>query len=89
MKKEPMKQEDDSDTNYRWGSLKSPKENVKEIRPTVAEKKNWGHSVHSTTKIDWVTIKNPGDPRRKTISDFHDTIYQPLRSGRIWHKVNF
>ena len=22
-------------------------------------------------------------------SDDVDTIYQPLRSGRIWHKVNF
>ena len=20
---------------------------------------------------------------------YQDTIYQPLRSGRIWHKVNF
>ena len=24
-----------------------------------------------------------------TQEDFHGTIYQPLRSGRIWHKVNF
>ena len=23
------------------------------------------------------------------LDSFHDTIYQPLRSGRIWHKVNF
>ena len=23
------------------------------------------------------------------ISQPSDTIYQPLRSGRIWHKVNF
>ena len=27
-----------------------------------------------TTKIDWI---------------YQGTIYQPLRSGRIWHKVNF
>ena len=26
-------------------------------------------------------------PFRKAFMD--DTIYQPLRSGRIWHKVNF
>ena len=23
------------------------------------------------------------------IKSFDDTIYQPLRSGRIWHKANF
>ena len=30
---------------------------------------------------------NPFVTVRITITDFH--IYQPLRSGRIWHKVNF
>ena len=35
-----------------------------------------------------------GKPTNKSLFDVFkfikgDTIYQPLRSGRIWHKVNF
>ena len=26
---------------------------------------------------------------RSTLTQSDDHIYQPLRSGRIWHKVNF
>ena len=31
----------------------------------------------------------PGRVKLKTLKMLIDTIYQPLRSGRIWHKVNF
>ena len=35
-------------------------------------------------KTDYMCFYQRGD-----ISSLNGTIYQPLRSGRIWHKVNF
>ena len=46
--------------------------------------------------MSWVFVNGPGDQGSipghimpKTLKMVLDTIYQPLRSGRIWHKVNF
>ena len=39
--------------------------------------------------IDSLLIALHAFARRILISFLDDTIYQPLRSGRIWHKVNF
>ena len=37
----------------------------------------------------WDQGSIPGRVIPKTFKMVLDTIYQPLRSGRIWHKVNF
>ena len=49
--------------------------------------RNW------TDVYDYNNFAENGDFHKKNdcliLTEDDDTIYQPLRSGRIWHKVNF
>ena len=44
------------------------------------------------TAVEWNTVEFSPEADSGVELDVllgRDTIYQPLRSGRIWHKVNF
>ena len=59
----------------------------------------WWHFINSYTKYDTIWLYNiPQQKINPCIFGFEENqifykkcyhIYQPLRSGRIWHKVNF
>ena len=52
--------------------------------------KTWGHSNSSERPSANTDVKNSQGVNNNNNNDNNNNhIYQPLRSGRIWHKVNF
>ena len=49
----------------------------------------WAGAVEYTDCISVDGYDSPNEYPGYVTKQFDGTIYQPLRSGRIWHKVNF
>ena len=56
---------------------------------TLNMETNPNSTVNSISDTELPTFEKPCHVDSLIYHVFSDHIYQPLRSGRIWHKVNF